>query len=178
MIGVRQLAKQLAQVPCSFPLSGAFMSYYIVVDAARADFGLVARGQNVQIGREARAVLSGLARDAARLTGETPSLRGELASQALAVALQRGNGVEPETAALPDQLAVLERVGAHGVRAGEDRTRPLLVLDDQRHRPDRGLVALDALAVLAEQPTVQVDLVRMGAVAPRYRRATAQRPRT
>ncbi len=45
------------------------------------------------VGREGRAVLSGLARDAARLTGETPSARGELAMQALSVALQRANAL-------------------------------------------------------------------------------------
>ena len=45
------------------------------------------------LGREGRSVLSGLARDAARLTGDSPSFRGELASQALAVALQRANAL-------------------------------------------------------------------------------------
>ncbi len=45
------------------------------------------------IGREARALLSTLARDAARLTSEDASLRGQLALQSLSVCLQRANAL-------------------------------------------------------------------------------------
>ena len=45
------------------------------------------------LGREARGVLTALAHDSARFTGEAPSVRGERATQALSVALQRANAL-------------------------------------------------------------------------------------
>jgi hypothetical protein len=53
-------------------------------------FGFEAEGG---VGREARAVLGGLARDSARLTGEGHSTRAAMAAQALSVALQRANAL-------------------------------------------------------------------------------------
>ncbi len=78
---------------------------------------------------------------------------------------RRGNTVQPEAATAPNFLAVLDVVGADPVRAGHDDERALAVLDDQRRRPRRRLVAGHPPALLPGL-LVQRDDERVAFVVP------------